>query len=168
MSEPWSESMARLSIHERSREQRKVLLWGDGHRWRPVSCWLVDPRCRARPGHRQARLWLRWNWQEVKFKTIWQLRRSIFYENLISKLYICFHTLFRVQSYGKDDTIGCFIDLDSMQIKWSKNGKDFGTAYGLPNSMKNYAFFASVCMKNAEILFNFGETSFKYPPVVML
>ena len=26
------------------------------------------------------------------------------------------------KSYGINDTIGCFIDLDSMKIKWSKNG----------------------------------------------
>ena len=33
--------------------------------------------------------------------------------------------------------------------------------------MKNQAFFPAVCMKNAEILFNFGATSFKYPPKVL-
>jgi ATP-dependent RNA helicase DDX1 len=53
-----------------------------------------------------------------------------------------------------------------MIIKWSKNGIDFGTAYELPNAYKNNAFFPSVCMKNAEILFNFGKTNFKFPPEV--
>jgi hypothetical protein len=31
--------------------------------------------------------------------------------------------------------------------------------------MKSMAFFPSVCMKNAEIEFNFGEKSFSFPPV---
>ena len=70
------------------------------------------------------------------------------------------------KSYGKDDIIGCFIDLDSLKIKWSKNGKVFDNAYDIQSGLKNYAFFPAVCMKNAEIKFNFGETSFAYPPKV--
>lgn len=72
------------------------------------------------------------------------------------------------EAYGKDDVIGCFLDLDLMKIKWSKNGKDFGNAYEIPVALKNYAFFPSVCMKNAEIKFNFGETAFQHSPAVSL
>ena len=70
------------------------------------------------------------------------------------------------EAYGKDDTIGCWIDLDSMTIKWSKNGKDFGMAYQMSPNLKDSAFFPAVCMKNAEIKFNFGETNFLFPPKV--
>ena len=70
------------------------------------------------------------------------------------------------EPYGKDDTIGCFIDLDTLKIKWSKNGNDFGNAYEINGGLRSYAFFPSVCMKNAEILFNFGDKSFKHPPGV--
>ncbi len=56
------------------------------------------------------------------------------------------------------------MDLDTLKIKWSKNGKDLGNAYDIPSSLKSYAFYPSVCMKNAEIRLNFGETSFKFPP----
>lgn len=73
-----------------------------------------------------------------------------------------------VKSYGKDDVIGCFIDLDSMKIKWSKNGKVFESAYDIQSGLRNYAFFPAVCMKNAEIRFNFGDTAFVYPPKVKL
>lgn len=68
------------------------------------------------------------------------------------------------ESYGINDTIGCWIDLDNMRIKWSKNGIDLGNAFNISSNLKNYAFYPAVCMKNAEIKFNFGETSFKYPP----
>lgn len=70
------------------------------------------------------------------------------------------------EPYGKGDTIGCLIDLDNMKIKWSKNGKDLGLAYDIPTALKNYAFYPSVCMKNAEIKFNFGDTNFKNSPTV--
>ncbi len=59
--------------------------------------------------------------------------------------------------------IGCFLDLDSLKIKWSKNGKIFEDGYTISTSMRNLAFFPAVCLKNAEVMFNFGETNFKYP-----
>ena len=68
--------------------------------------------------------------------------------------------------YGKDDTIGCYLDLDSMTIKWSKNGQDLGVAYEIPNKMRNLSYFPSVCMKNAETKFNFGNTPFSFQPAV--
>ena len=56
--------------------------------------------------------------------------------------------------------------MDNMKIKWSKNGKDFPNAYEINPGLKNYAFYPSVCMKNAEIKFNFGDTDFLFPPSV--
>jgi len=67
------------------------------------------------------------------------------------------------EAFGKNDVIGCFLDLDSLKIKWSKNGKIFEDGYTISTSMRNLAFFPAVCLKNAEVMFNFGETNFKYP-----
>ncbi|XP_059837853.1 ATP-dependent RNA helicase DDX1 [Hypanus sabinus] len=72
------------------------------------------------------------------------------------------------ESYGEEftmhDTIGCYIDLDSNTLKFSKNGKDLGHAFDIPSHLVNQAFFAACVLKNAELKFNFGEEEFKYPP----
>ncbi|XP_043920740.1 ATP-dependent RNA helicase DDX1 [Protopterus annectens] len=71
-------------------------------------------------------------------------------------------------SYGEEftmhDTIGCYIDVDKGQIKYSKNGKDLGLAFEIPSHLKNQAFFAACVLKNAELKFNFGDEDFKHPP----
>ena len=51
------------------------------------------------------------------------------------------------QSYGMADVIGSFIDLDTMTIKWSKNGIDLGNAYTIPAQLRNSSFFPAVCLK---------------------
>jgi ATP-dependent RNA helicase DDX1 len=68
------------------------------------------------------------------------------------------------EPFGLSDTIGCFLDLDTKTVKWSKNGCDYGEAYSLPHHLRNSVFFAAVCLKNAELKFNFGDTPFKFPP----
>ncbi|KAL3860216.1 hypothetical protein ACJMK2_010372 [Sinanodonta woodiana] len=68
------------------------------------------------------------------------------------------------ESYGMNDTIGCFLDLQKGEIKWSKNGVDLGKAYDIPGHLRAEKFFAALVLKNAEMDFNFGDTSFKYPP----
>ncbi|NWS43044.1 DDX1 helicase, partial [Probosciger aterrimus] len=71
-------------------------------------------------------------------------------------------------SYGEEftmhDTIGCFLDIDKGQIKFSKNGKDLGLAFEIPPHIRNQALFAACVLKNAELKFNFGEEDFKFPP----
>ena len=52
-----------------------------------------------------------------------------------------------MQSYGMADVIGCYIDLDTMTIKWSKNGVDFGKAYDIPQALRSSTFFPAVCLK---------------------
>ena len=47
-------------------------------------------------------------------------------------------------------------------------GVDLGDAFDIPKNMQNKAFFPAVCMKNAEIRFNFGEKAFQFPPKVCL
>ncbi|GAA30140.2 ATP-dependent RNA helicase DDX1 [Clonorchis sinensis] len=68
------------------------------------------------------------------------------------------------ESFGKGDCIGCFLDLNTGTISWSKNGKLFGKAYDVPAPLRSAGLFPSVCLKNAEIRFNFGATAFMHPP----
>uniref|UniRef100_A0A7N4NGS5 ATP-dependent RNA helicase DDX1 n=1 Tax=Sarcophilus harrisii TaxID=9305 RepID=A0A7N4NGS5_SARHA len=71
-------------------------------------------------------------------------------------------------NYGEEftmhDTIGCYLDIDKGQVKFSKNGKDLGLAFEIPAHLKNQPFFAACVLKNAELKFNFGEEEFKFPP----
>ncbi|KAM7533003.1 hypothetical protein Aperf_G00000120134 [Anoplocephala perfoliata] len=68
------------------------------------------------------------------------------------------------ESFCLNDVIGCYLDLDSRTIYWSKNGKRFPKAFDLPQNQVSAGFFPSICLKNAEILLNFGETAFANPP----
>ncbi|XP_020603286.1 ATP-dependent RNA helicase DDX1-like [Orbicella faveolata] len=68
------------------------------------------------------------------------------------------------EPFGINDIIGCFIDLDNGSIKFSKNGVDFGKAFDIHTNLQGSTFFAAVVLKNAELLFNFGDSPFKYPP----
>ena len=45
------------------------------------------------------------------------------------------------------DVIGCYIDLDTMSIKWAKNGVDFGKAYDIKHELRNATFYPAVCLK---------------------
>ncbi|CAB4037133.1 ATP-dependent RNA helicase DDX1, partial [Paramuricea clavata] len=67
-------------------------------------------------------------------------------------------------SFGLNDVIGSYIDLEDGTVKWSKNGVDFGEAYEIPYNLKGVPFYAAVVLKNAELKFNFGAMPFRYPP----
>ena len=43
--------------------------------------------------------------------------------------------------------MGCYIDLDQGIIKYTKNGKDLGTAFNIPGHMKKSQFFPAVVLK---------------------
>ncbi|XP_063218219.1 ATP-dependent RNA helicase Ddx1 [Bacillus rossius redtenbacheri] len=68
------------------------------------------------------------------------------------------------EAFGMHDVIGCYLDLDSGTIKFSKNGVDLGVAFSIPQQVRSSTFFPSVVLKNAEMLFNFGAQPFKHPP----
>ena len=68
------------------------------------------------------------------------------------------------EAYGMNDIIGCYLDLENGEIKWSKNGIDLGKAYTIPQQMRTEKLYAAVVLKNAEMKFNFGDHPFKYPP----
>lgn len=68
------------------------------------------------------------------------------------------------EAFGKNDVIGCYIDLQQMEVSFAKNGKHLGLAFRIPENQRNETFYPAVVLKNAEMLFNFGKTEFKYPP----
>lgn len=49
-------------------------------------------------------------------------------------------------------------------ISFAKNGKLLGDAFTLPNTLKGQVLYPAVCLKNAEMGFNFGEEPFKQTP----
>lgn len=67
--------------------------------------------------------------------------------------------------FGKGDIIGCYLDLDNLEIAYTKNGHDLGLAFSIPKHQGNQTFFASVVLKNGEMAFNFGDQPWKHPPV---
>jgi len=68
------------------------------------------------------------------------------------------------RAFGKADVIGCYLDLDNFDIYFSINGEDHGKAFSINPQLKSHQFFPAVVLKNAEMLFNFGETPFKFKP----
>ncbi|CAD0204426.1 unnamed protein product [Chrysodeixis includens] len=68
-------------------------------------------------------------------------------------------------AYGKNDVIGCMLNLDTQEIIFTKNGENLGVAYNIKaNRSPTETYFPAVVLKNAEMSFNFGKTPFKYPP----
>lgn len=68
------------------------------------------------------------------------------------------------EPFGMSDVIGCCLNLNEMEIKFLKNGQDFGVAFKIPHNMKDSVFYPAVVLKNAEMAFNFGEKDLKYCP----
>jgi ATP-dependent RNA helicase DDX1 len=46
-----------------------------------------------------------------------------------------------------NDVIGCFLDLGSGEIKFSKNGVDLGKAFAVPQQVKSATLFPAVVLK---------------------
>ena len=51
------------------------------------------------------------------------------------------------ESFGLQDTIGCYLDLDDMAIYYTKNGVDLGKAFSLRSNFKKTPFFPAVVLK---------------------
>lgn len=68
------------------------------------------------------------------------------------------------EAYGKADVVGCLLNLQQLEISFTKNGTPLGLAFKIPENLRNDTFYPTVVLKNAEMLFNFGKTEFKYPP----
>lgn len=68
------------------------------------------------------------------------------------------------EAFGKNDVITCLLDLERSEISYLKNGVNLGVAFHINDNIRNETFYPAVVLKNAEILFNFGDTPFKYNP----
>jgi len=51
------------------------------------------------------------------------------------------------QNFGKDDVIGCYIDLDEGIISYSKNGVYFDMAFEIAKNLLGSAFYPAVVLK---------------------
>ena len=52
-----------------------------------------------------------------------------------------------MQRFGKDDVIGCYIDLDEGTISYSKNNTYFDVAFEIPKNLLGNAFYPAVVLK---------------------
>eukprot|EP00803_Ostreobium_quekettii_P004828 evm.model.scf_578.6 EVM.evm.TU.scf_578.6 scf_578:62481-70261(+) len=55
-------------------------------------------------------------------------------------------------------------DSETMQVSYSKNGQDLGVAFSVTQNLQGQVFYPTICLKNAEMAVNFGETAFEYDP----
>ena len=78
-----------------------------------------------------------------QFDSYGEVRSMTSHQQITLHVYFSFY----LQSYGMADVIGSYIDLDTMSIKWSKNGVDFGKAYNIPQALRSSTFFPAVCLK---------------------
>ncbi|KAI6225015.1 ATP-dependent RNA helicase DDX1 [Aphelenchoides besseyi] len=69
------------------------------------------------------------------------------------------------ESYTLKDVIGCFLNLDDGTIHYSKNGKEYPTAFKIDSKIANEAFYPAILLKNATLKLNFGSEPFKNPPL---
>jgi len=67
------------------------------------------------------------------------------------------------EPFGPSDVIGCYLDRDQEAMFFAKNGKMMGMAYRIPPNLKSQALFPAVCLKNSEVVANFGEVKFRHP-----
>lgn len=51
------------------------------------------------------------------------------------------------EPFGINDTIGCYLDLNSGEVSFSKNGKLLGKAFTMADNVKNKALHPAVVLK---------------------
>ena len=68
------------------------------------------------------------------------------------------------RAFGKEEVLGCYLDLDNMEIYYTINGEDQGLAFSINSQFKGQTFYPAVVLKNAEMHFNFGDSPFKHKP----
>ena len=49
-------------------------------------------------------------------------------------------------------------------IAFTKNGQDLGPAFQIPGPLQGKALYPAICLKNAELVVNFGEQPFQHGP----
>jgi ATP-dependent RNA helicase DDX1 len=68
------------------------------------------------------------------------------------------------QEYSKGDIIGCLLDAADGVITFSKNGTVFEPAFQLPQYLRGQTLYPAICLKNAAMRLNFGDSPFKFGP----
>jgi len=68
------------------------------------------------------------------------------------------------ETYGEGDVVGCMLDVGNGVVEFTKNGVSMGTAFSLPSNLRGQAMYPALCLKNAEIVLNFGATPFAAIP----
>lgn len=68
------------------------------------------------------------------------------------------------EPFGRMDVIGCMLNTIDWEIKYSKNGLDFGSAFIIGADTRNRPLYPAVLIKNSELSLNFGAEPFKYGP----
>lgn len=61
------------------------------------------------------------------------------------------------EAFGKSDTITCLLDCDAGEIKFLKDGVDFGTAFRINKDLSSAAFFPAVVLK---VLYQLSQSQF--------
>ena len=49
--------------------------------------------------------------------------------------------------FGKGDYLGCYLDLDNLEIYYTKNGQDLGLAFSISRHQQTQTFFPAVVLK---------------------
>uniref|UniRef100_A0A0N4ZMX2 ATP-dependent RNA helicase n=1 Tax=Parastrongyloides trichosuri TaxID=131310 RepID=A0A0N4ZMX2_PARTI len=68
------------------------------------------------------------------------------------------------EKYKSGDYIGCYINLDGKEIKFSRNGNLFPVAFKIPSNICNETFYPMIALKTSSCQINFGKNPFKFPP----
>ncbi|KAH3744762.1 ATP-dependent RNA helicase Ddx1 [Pelomyxa schiedti] len=72
------------------------------------------------------------------------------------------------QPFGISDVIGCYADLDSGVIGFTKNGSDLGRAFTVPPNILRQGLYPAICLKNVQVSLHFGDScsplTFPVPP----
>ncbi|CEF68224.1 ATP-dependent RNA helicase DDX1 [Strongyloides ratti] len=68
------------------------------------------------------------------------------------------------EKFKAGDYIGCYLNLDGKEIRFSKNGNVFPPAFKIPSNFGNEAFYPIIALKQSGCIVNLGKTRFKYPP----
>lgn len=67
--------------------------------------------------------------------------------------------------FQNGDAIGCYLDFSAKEVSYSRNGVHLGKAFDIGPEMMGSVFFPAVLLKTSELVVNFGEHPFKFPPM---
>tara|TARA_B100000073_G_scaffold110020_3_gene88753 strand:- start:1284 stop:3677 length:2394 start_codon:yes stop_codon:yes gene_type:complete len=74
--------------------------------------------------------------------------------------------------FGKGDVVTCMLNLETMEISYALNGKEYPTQSAVAFKLKKNSkgggdvYFPAICMKDAEVEMNFGSTPLRFPDVL--